>query len=144
MEQEKYIKERIDDQIEWYSKKSSRAQLWFKFLRILEMFAATSIPFLVGYTSEISWIQIVIGLLGVLIAVIAGIISINKFQEVWIQYRTTSESLKHHKYLYQTESKPYDGEDSFKMLVATTEALISKENSNWNIYIKQIEGKENG
>lgn len=142
MEQEKYIKERIDDQIEWYSKKSSRAQLWFKSLRIFEISAAATIPFLVGYASKTN--QIIVGLLGVCIAIVAGIVSINKFQEIWIQYRTTSESLKHHKYLYQTESKPYDGEDSFKMLVATTEALISKENSNWNIYIKQIEEKENG
>ncbi len=142
MKQEEYIKERIDDQIEWYSKKSSRAQLWFKSMRIFEISAASTIPFLAGYASETN--QIIIGLLGVCIAIVAGIISINKFQETWIQYRTTSESLKHHKYLYQTESKPYDGENSFKMLVATTEALISKENSNWNIYIKQIEERENG
>lgn len=142
MEQEKYIKERIDNQIEWYSKKSSRAQLWFKSMRIFEISAAAAIPFLSGYTFETN--QVIIGLLGACIAIVAGIVSINKFQEIWIQYRTTSESLKHHKYLYQTESKPYDGEDSFKMLVATTEALISKENSNWNIYIKQIEEKENG
>lgn len=142
MEQEEYIKERIDNQIEWYSKKSSHAKLWFRFMRICEISAAAMIPFLVGYASETN--QIIVGLLGVFIAIVAGIISINRFQEIWIQYRTTSESLKHHKYLYQTESKPYDGEDSFKMLVATTEALISKENSNWNIYIKQIEEKENG
>ncbi len=139
MEQEEYIKQRIDDQIDWYSKKSNRAQLWFKSLRIFEISAAATIPFLACYASETN--QIIVALLGICIAIVAGIISINKFQEIWIQYRTTSESLKHHKYLYQTESRPYDGEDSFKMLVATTEALISKENSNWNIYIKQIKDK---
>lgn len=142
MEQKEYIEQRIDDQINWYDKKSSRAQFWFKSLCILEISAAATIPFLVCYTSEIN--QIIIGLLGICIAIIAGIISINKFQEIWIQYRTTSESLKHHKYLYLTKSKPYDSEDSFNMLVTTTEDLISKENSNWNIYIKQAEEKKNG
>lgn len=140
MDEKAYIKERLDDQIDWYSNKSKRSQNWFKALRIVEIIAAGIIPFLAGYTTDSApELKIIIGLLGVVIAFVAGIISLNKFQEIWIEYRTTSETLKHHKYLFLTKAVPYDKEDSFQMLVQTVEALISKENSNWNNYIKKSE-----
>lgn len=140
MDEKAYIKERLDDQIDWYSNKSKRSQNWFKALRIVEIIAAGIIPFLAGYTTDSApELKIIIGLLGVVIAFVAGIISLNKFQEIWIEYRTTSETLKHHKYLFLTKAVPYDKEDSFQMLVQTVEALISKEHSNWNNYIKKSE-----
>ena len=143
MDETAYINERLDDQIDWYSKKSKRSQNWFKTLRIVEIIAAATIPFLAGYATDAKpELKLIIGLLGVVIAFVAGIISLNKFQEIWIEYRTTSETLKHHKYLFLTKSSPYDADDSFQILVQTVEALISKENSNWNNYIKKTE-KEN-
>jgi len=140
MDEPKYIKERLDDQIDWYSQKSKTSQNWFKALRTIEILAAATIPFLAGYvTGTEPELKIIIGLLGIVIALVAGFISLNKFQEIWIEYRTTSETLKHHKYLYLTQSSPYNTEDAFQVLVQTVEALISKENSNWNNYIKQTE-----
>lgn len=140
MDEEAYIKERLDDQINWYSQKSKKSQNWFKALRTVEIVAAATIPFLAGYASDTEpELKIIIGLLGIVIAFVAGFISLNKSQEVWIEYRTTSETLKHNKYLYLTKSSPYHTEDAFQALVQTVEALISKENSNWNNYIKQIE-----
>jgi len=140
MDELKYIKERLDDQIDWYSQKSKTSQNWFKVLRAIEILAAATIPFLAGYVTDTEpELKIIIGLLGIVIAFAAGFISLNKFQEIWIEYRTTSETLKHHKYLYLTQSSPYDTEDAFQVLVQTVEALISKENSNWNNYIKQTE-----
>lgn len=118
MTEEEYLEQRLDNQIEWYSKKSKRSQNWFKFLRITEILAAATIPFLVGYvTDTTSGMKVIIGLLGVLIALVAGVISLNKFQEIWIEYRTTSETLKHHKYLFKTRSRPYSGEDAFQGLM---------------------------
>jgi len=119
MDETAYIQERLDDQINWYSQKSKTSQNWFKTLRVIEIIAAATIPF------------------------VAGFISLSKFQELWIEYRTTSETLKHHKYLFLTKSSPYDSEDAFQALVQTVEALISKENSNWNNYIKQTEKEKN-
>ncbi len=140
MDEPKYIKERLDDQIDWYSQKSKTSQNWFKALRAIEILVAGTIPFLAGYVTDTEpELKIIIGLLGIVIAFVAGFISLNKFQEIWIEYRTTSETLKHHKYLYLTQSSPYDAEDAFQVLVQTVEALISKENSNWNNYIKQTE-----
>ncbi len=146
MDQEAYIKERLDDQINWYDKKSKRSQNWFKYLRVIEIIAAATIPFLAGYISDTTLhLKLLVGFLGVVIAVIASIISLNKFQEIWIQYRTTCETLRHHKYLYITKSEPYDGEDAFHMLVETVESLISKEHSKWSEFTKKVEKvKRNG
>lgn len=146
MNEEEYLKDRLDSQIEWYDKKSSWNQSWHKRLRILEVIAAASIPFLTGYiTDSTPDMKIVVGGLGVLIAVSSGVLAIFKFQEHWLQYRTTAESLKHHKYLYQTKTAPYDRDNSFNLLVESIEGLISKENSNWVSYVKEkAKGKSNG
>jgi len=144
MDETAYIQERLDDQIDWYSKKSKTSQNWFKTLRVIEILAAATIPFLAGYVTDTApELKVIIGLLGVVIAFVAGFISLSKSQELWIEYRTISETLKHHKYLFLTKSSPYDSEDAFQALVQTVEALISKENSNWNNYIKQTEKEKN-
>ena len=138
MNEESYLKERLDSQIDWYDKKSGWHQGWFKKLRVLEILAAASIPFLTGYiTDSTPDMKIVVGGLGVLIAVASGALGLFKFQEHWLQYRTTAESLKHHKYLYITKTAPYDKENAFNLLVESIEGLISKENSNWVSYIKE-------
>lgn len=138
MNAEEYIDERLDDQISWYDKKSLASQRWYKRLRMVEFVAAALIPFLVGYLApETTATKIVIGLLGVAIAVITGTLGLCQFQERWIEYRTTCESLKKEKYLFLTESDPYDGEVSarFRLLVQRVESLVSKENTSWAQYM---------
>jgi hypothetical protein len=144
MNEKDYIENRLDGQINWYDKKSAWNQSWHKRLRFLEILAAASIPFLTGYiTDSTPDMKIVVGGLGVLIAVSTGVVALFKFQEHWLQYRTTAESLKHHKYLYLTKTAPYNNENSFNLLVESVEGLISKENSNWVSYVKEkAKGKQ--
>jgi len=80
--------------------------------------------------------------LGLLITFITGVVTLYKFQENWIEYRTTCESLRHEKFLFLTQGDPYDIEDSFKLLVQRVENLISRENTQWAQYIQSSE-KEN-
>ncbi len=106
MNVDEFTKERVDDQIDWYDKKSSWNKKCYQYLRAIEIIAATSVPFLVGYMSQdASYVRTSVGLLGVLIAVIAGIISLYRFQENWVQYRTTCESLIHERFLFLTKGK---------------------------------------
>lgn len=142
MDEQKYIEERLEDQINWYDTKSQLNQKRFKQLKIIEILSAASIPFLVAYADKSIEIQVIVGLLGIAIAVITGIFGLYKFQENWIEYRTTSETLKHHKYLYETACLPYNKENRFQKLVQTCEAIISKENSNWSQYIIEKEKEE--
>ncbi len=123
MNEEEYLKNRLDNQIDWYDKKSGWHQGWHKKLRFLEILAAASIPFLTGYITDSSPdMKIVVGTLGILIAVVSGAVALFKFQEHWLQYRTTAESLKHHKYLYLTNTAPYNKDDAFNLLVGNYSA----------------------
>ena len=136
MEENDYIAERLDKQQQWYSQKSRDAQGWYKRLQIVQIISAACIPLLASYiTDETSELKIVIGVLGIIIALITGLQSLYKFEEKWIKYRTTAESLKHEKYKFLTRTLPFDGEEPFTLLVQRVESLISKENSEWSQYM---------
>lgn len=146
MDGEKYLKERLEDQIAWYDRKSNGNQKWFKYLRFAEILMAAFIPFLSGLiTTERSYLSVIIGVLAVGIAVIASVLALSKFQENWLEYRTTCESLKKEKYLFITKTEPYKGREAFETLVQRVETLVSKENTNWALYmIKPNKEKNNG
>jgi ABC-type bacteriocin/lantibiotic exporter with double-glycine peptidase domain len=130
-----YLEQRLDDQINWYGKKSASNQAAYKRLRLIEIIAASSIPLLAGY-SQISGhvgmtIGVIIGVMGLIVAVIAGIVSLYRFQENWNEFRASGESLKQEKYLYLARVEPYDGEQPFVLLVQRVEALLKSETTGW-------------
>ena len=131
-----YLSSRLDDQITWYSTKSTYCKTRHKFLRILEVIAAALIPFLSAIGTDIPYNSWIVGSLGAVIAICAASSGIFKFHENWIQYRATSEQLKHEKYLFLARAAPYADSDAFHVLVHRVEGLISKENSTWTQTIK--------
>src|SRR5205809_4991385 len=128
---EEYIEQRINDQIGWYDRKSSTNQRWFKRLRFAEIVAAAIIPFLSGFSGDSLPIKVAIGALGVVVAVIASLLGLLQLQEHWIEYRATAESLRKEKFLFLTQTDPYDKDDAFHLLVQRVEGLLSKENTAW-------------
>ena len=138
-----YLKERVDDQINWYDKKSMEAQKWYKRLQKIEIVLAALIPLLVGYASY-PGIPLLIGIFGVAITIIESISKLNKYHENWIQYRTTCEMLRYQKHLYLTGSAPYnrEAETIENIFVRNIENIISSENNQWkNINSIQEEAK---
>ncbi len=140
MNPEEYIKDRVDDQIAWYDRKSASNQRWFRRLRIIEIVAAALIPFLAVYPDWYGQ-KVVVALLGLVIAVIAGGLGLFQFQENWTSYRDTCESLKQEKYLFLTKTEPYHQENPFPLFVQRVEAMMSKERSAWTQNVGAI-GKE--
>ena len=136
MNEEEYFNARLNDQIDWYDQSSAKNQKWFKRLRLLEIVAAAIIPFLAGIITNVPYNSVVIGALGVVIAVSAGLSTLYKFHENWIEYRTTSETLKHEKFLYRAKCSPYDADDAYCKLVQRVESLISKENTQWARHVE--------
>lgn len=137
MTEEEYISQRLDDQIDWYSKKSSFCQTRYKALRVVEIVAAAIIPFLSGMGEKILYGQWIVGVLGVMIALAAAASSLFKYHENWIQYRITSAQLKHEKFLFATRSGPYVDQERFQILVQRVEGLISREAATWAEVTKQ-------
>lgn len=126
-----YIELRLDDQVDWYDKKSRAAQKALKWYRRSEIVAAAAIPFLAGFSEKCWVVPFAIGLLGVVVVVLAAFQSLGQYHENWLEYRTACESLKHEKFLFLTRCEPYDSESSYSLLVERVERLVSKENSIW-------------
>lgn len=143
MDENQYLKDRLENQIDWYDRRSVQNQEWFKRLQVISIIAAASIPFLTGYITETTvTLKIITGILGLLVAAVTAVLGLYKFQEHWLEYRTTCESLKHEKYLFLTRTDPYNVEQAFPLLVQRIEGLISKENTNWSQYMNKPEESE--
>lgn len=137
MDQELYIKERVDNQIEWYDVKSNTCQKRYKIIQVIEIVSASAIPILSGYATKAFAIPIVIGILGAVIAIMESIVKLEKYHENWIEYRSTCELLRYQKNLFLTSSSPYseNGEEStFNVFVKNIEQIISSENNQWKIH----------
>jgi len=120
---------RLDDQIAWYDRKSRRAQRIFKGLKFATIVIAASIP-LIGYFLKDP--KIVLSILGALIVVIEGVQGLNQYQQLWITYRATAESLKHEKYLHAAGAGPYAQDvNPDRLLAEHIEALVSQEHARW-------------
>lgn len=135
MKEEEYILSRLDDQIEWYSLKSSKAKFMHQIFRVFVIIFSAVIPLVAGIEFNQNLKNITLSIIGFLITVLVGLSSLFKYQENWTEYRTTSETLKHEKMLFLTKSGPYNSEESFKTLVLRIENLISRENSAWSQYV---------
>lgn len=134
MDIEQYIKNRVDDQIDWYDNKSVYCQKRYKFLQITEIVFAALIPLLSAYSKN-QIVSIIVGLLGATIAIIESITKLNKYHENWIEYRTTCELLRYQKYLFETHSSPYNQEEETveNLFVRNVENIISSENNKWKL-----------
>ena len=123
------IMERREDQIGWYDGKSLLDQRYFKRIEIIEITAAALISFVSAFNfRRVAWVP---GLGGV-IAVLEGVLHLNQYEQNWITYRSTCESLKHKKYVYLGKAGPYAGSaDAHAVLADRIEALVSQEHAKW-------------
>lgn len=140
--QEDYLKNRLDDQINWYDKKSSQYQKMYKKLQLVSIICAACIPLFSGYLStETTYLKYLVGILGLSVAVLAAVNNLYKYQENWITYRSTCEALKHEKFLFTTSTIPYSESGSFNLLVQRVEMIMSEENSGWLEFAKKTDEK---
>jgi len=132
MDEKTYFEERLEGEIVWYERKSSQNKRNYYLLRIIEFLSAALIPFLINFLSDqTELLKLAVEVLGIIVVVSTGAISLFRFNELWTEYRTNAELLKHEKYLYLSSAPPYDRSDKFKVLVERVERLISSENSRW-------------
>lgn len=136
MAEEEYINERLEDQIKWYSKKATKNKLLNNWTKAIVIILSATIPLFVGIEFNEIFRNIVLSAIGVVITIISGLSGLLKFQEKWTEYRTTSETLKHEKYLFKANAAPYNEEkEPYKLLVTRIESIISREHSVWGQYI---------
>src|SRR5580692_1525941 len=134
------IMERLEDQIGWYDRKSMTNQRYYKRIKIVEIAAAAIIPFLSAFPfPRMMWVT---GALGVLITILEGMLHLNQYQQNWIAYRSTCESLKHEKYVYLGKASPYTNvADPHALLAERVESLVSQEHAKWASQQQEPAGK---
>lgn len=123
---------RLEDQIAWYDGKSVGSQLLYKRLKFLQIALAVSIPLAALLADDyVRWIT---SIAGSLIALIEGIQHMNQYSTLWVTYRSTTEYLKHEKYLFLSNAGPYRAMAVPDMLVLLSERVeerVSTEHANW-------------
>ena len=130
MTEEEYLEKTVNNQIKWYSQKSGINQKKYKVTQLVKIALAVSIP-VIAIWGDWSLSKYVVGIIGALIAFIESYVKVYNFKDLWVKYRMTSETLKHHKNLFLTKTSPYDVEKSFNLFVKNTQDIMIAENVMW-------------
>ena len=120
--------QRLEDQIEWYDRKSGQNQRRFKLLKGVQLVAAAAIPVAATLGADAA----VAATLGASIVVMEGVQQLNQYQQNWALYRSNAEALKHEQFLFLAGAGPYAHADDGRALLADRiEGLISQEHAKW-------------
>lgn len=136
MEEKEYISYRVDNQINWYDKKSIRYKKCHNFITICSILFSTSgsMITILGYIfTELKTAFSVFGAItGFTVAFMLALDKLKNFHEHFLTYRSTCEKLKQEKYLFLTKSSDYhDNEAAFNLFVERCESIMATENQNW-------------
>jgi len=141
---QKYLKERYEDQINWYDKKSIWNQKMYRCFQWAIIILSAITPVLVAIVPVVKathWPAVVIA---ALVAIGTTSLKTFKYQENWINYRTTCETLRKEIHFYNAGIGNYKDTkgDSEALFVERVEALISRENTMWLTSHEPEKGKE--
>ena len=125
---ESAAKQRLEQQIGWYDRKSGHNQRWFKRLKVTQIVTAAAIPVAAGASAP-AWL---VGGGGAMIVILEGLQQLQQYQQNWTTYRSTCERLKHEKYLYLAGAGSYARAKRPETLLAErVEGLVSQEHAAW-------------
>jgi len=132
---DKYVSDRYLGEIAWYDAKSIRNQTWYRTLQWGLILLSASTPVMIALaqkTNSAPWLKMFSLMTSVLVAILATSLKTFKFEENWINYRTTCETLKKEINFYHARIGEYeDSEDKEALFIKRVEALISRENTLW-------------
>ena len=107
---QKYLTERYENQIDWYDKKSMWNQKMYRYFQWSVIILATITPVLVAIAPEKTrWLTVTIA---ALVAIGTTILKTFKYQENWINYRTTCETLRKEIHFYKIRETPINKPNS--------------------------------
>jgi hypothetical protein len=126
---DRYFKEDLRNQREWYGKRASDHKKWAQLLAFAVLAAGAAISFFQVF-SEKPWVPPLTAGLGALVALSEGWQRIARYGETWLAYRTASERMKREQRLYVNGAGSYrglDDEAAFLQLVENIETIIAEE-----------------
>jgi Protein of unknown function (DUF4231) len=136
---------RLQEQIDWHSGMARHNKRRYRMSEMIIIFIGAIIPVVNVLDFADLQTRIISSILGATIAIVTGLTQLEKFQENWIIYRTTTELLKKEKYFYENEVGDYSDLDVSKrkkLLVERVESMVSSETSKYFI-VHQAKQNEN-
>lgn len=132
MTESEYLKERVDSQIKWYSSKSTSMKKKFFKCQAIEVVISAVISGLAQLTFNNSLIANFLTFLGIVLVILSSLRNLFKWQDIWIEYRSTTEMLKRERFLFVTKSSIYKNEkEAFNIFVERIEDILSNEKVTW-------------
>lgn len=136
LDEEAYLRERVNPQLVWLSRASARNKLSFVRSRLISILLGAVITVLSPYAGQSDvlrrWIPLILQVAGAGVAVSGSLLALNRNQENWVRYRSLEEALKREKMLFLTGTTDlYSGSDAFPHFVERAEAIMQKEQTSW-------------
>ncbi len=129
-----YKANRLEEQINWHSKKARHNKFKFRLCQIIILCVSASIPIINAVQIENIQIHIISSIFGGIIVVVTGVTQLEKYQENWILYRTSTELLKKEKFFFENNVGEYSSLEEVeknKLLVERVESIVSAETSKY-------------
>ncbi len=152
MNDDAYIKERLENQMNWFDGKASFNQKKYKYYQKRVFIISAAVPVLitisnwdfaiklgidaVGLNLSIA-LQALAAISGIFLAIFNKTVELEEYHKLWKDYRVCAESLKYNRYLYLTGTEPYDEEDAFPLLVENVEEILAKDVQKWRTPAKK-------
>jgi hypothetical protein len=129
-----YKEKRLQEQINWHSKKARHNKIRFRAYQIVTLVASAIIPIINVANIGDFQTRIISSIISGIIAVSTGITQLEKYQENWILYRTSTELLKKEKFFFENSAGEYSNlgdKEKNKLLVERVESIVSAETSKY-------------
>jgi hypothetical protein len=126
---ERYFTNDLADQRRWYSRKAGLYKTRSELLALITIASGSLITF-IQVLEAAPWMPIVLGAIGVIVAVVAGWQRIARYSETWISYRTAAEGMKRERRLYTHGAGSYRGlpeREAYLTFVEAIEGIIAEE-----------------
>ena len=128
-----FIKDRYEDQRDWYEKKASEKKKLHDITRVIIIIIAPLVPF--SILIDDPTVKIFSIMTSMIVVICTSLINTFKFQEDWLNYRTTAEMMKKEYFLYYTGVGDYrDNDDKDGLFIRRIESMISQEHTKWFKY----------
>lgn len=144
---EAYLHQRLEDQIGYYEKKSSRNKRTYYALSIAAIAANAMIPVVSVFLPSATIPKLIITLLSAVAAMVSSILILFNARELWAKYRLNASRLQALRHQYYTRSGIFAGmdeEQAFQQLVALCEQQMQEENTSWETTLQNASRSTNG
>ena len=130
-----YVERRYEGQVKWYGGKatSNKRRYYIAQTLVVCVSAAATMTIALGvYFEDTRWIRLAALGMTTVVTALVSLQKVFRYQEQWIEYRTTAETLKKERPMYDGRIGEYEhAESPERMFVSRVENCISTQNTRW-------------